>query len=167
MKNVLLVLLVLVGMSAQAEVNIGVVNIQKVLVTVSEGKRVMAELEKSFKAKESALKTEETKIKGEEDKYKKQASLLSPEARMTKEKDLNQMIVSFQNKTMTYQKDIQDMEAKLKKPILEKLRDVIKDVSEKQGVDFTVEISASPVVYAKKSTDITDAVIEGYNKKFK
>ena len=77
------------------------------------------------------------------------------------------MIVSFQNKTMTYQKDIQDMEAKLKKPILEKLRDVIKDVSEKQGVDFTVEISASPVVYAKKSTDITDAVIEGYNKKFK
>ena len=51
---------------------------------------------------------------------------------------------------MGYQKEIQEMENKMKKPILDKVRAVINTVSKKQNVDVTFgKLPTAPVVYAK------------------
>jgi len=73
----------------------------------------------------------------------------------------------LQKKTMDYQKEITDMEASLKKPILDKVREIIEQISVEQKVDFTVEISSSPVVYAKNKKELTDLTIAAYDKKYK
>lgn len=75
--------------------------------------------------------------------------------------------MDLQNKTRSYQADIQKQEAELKKPILEKLKPVIDEVSASEKVALTFEISTSPVVYAESRVDITDAVIKAYDKKHK
>jgi outer membrane protein len=66
---------------------------------------------------------------------------------------------------MEYQKEISELEATMKKPILDKVKDVVEAVSEEAKVDFTVEVSTSPVVYAKTKKDLTDLVIAAYDKK--
>jgi len=62
---------------------------------------------------------------------------------------------------------IQKMEMDEKKPILEKIRAIVSEISEKEKVDLTVEVSASPILYAKDVMDLTTKVIEYYNSKHK
>jgi outer membrane protein len=162
-------LLVLVGLlgsvNVMAEVTIGLINLQKVLSTIKEGKDVNDKLKKSFDDKKATLTKEEEKIKKAQEEYMKQAALLSAEAKRKKEAELQQNIIALQKKTMEYQKEISELEASMKKPILDKVKDIVEAVSEESKVDFTVEVSTSPVVYAKTKKDLTDLVIAAYDKK--
>jgi outer membrane protein len=149
----------------RAEVIIGVVNIQKIMNDIKEGKSVNDKLQKSFESKKAELKKEEDRIKKSQDEMMKQASLLSAEAKSQKQMKMQEEILKLQQKTMEYQKDIQKQEADLKKPILEKLKEVVDEISKAEGVDFTVEVSSSPVVYAKSKKELSDLVIKAYDKK--
>lgn len=167
MKKLIVLLCLLLSVSAFAEVKIGVVNIQKVITTIKQGKSVMQALEKSFKAKQKDLKSEEEGIKKLQQDYQKQSLVLSDKAKLKKETELRSKIQALQKKTMDYQKDIQKQEADLKKPILEKLKPIIDEVSKEMKVALTFEVTASPLVYAESKVDITDAVINAYDKKNK
>jgi outer membrane protein len=166
MKIVLMTLMMIFSVNA-ADVTVGVINIQKVISKIKEGKEVQATLEKSFKSKQKEIKKEEDKIKGLQEKYQKQSALLSDEAKLKKEQEIRGMIAGLQKKTMGYQKEIQKQEAQLKKPILEKLKPIIDQVSASSGVSMTFEVSSSPIVYAKNQVDITEDVIKAYDKKHK
>ena len=167
LKNGILLACALFAFSAVAEVKIGVINIQKVITNISEGKSVMKTLEKSFKSKQKEIKKEEEAIKKLQQDYQKQSSLLSDKAKANKENDIRQRIAKLQQKTMSYQKNIQNQEKELKKPILEKLKPVIDKVSKDKKLSMTFEVSSSPVVYAESQEDITSDVIKAYDKKHK
>ena len=111
------------------------------------------------------LREEEDKIKKAQENYKKQSMVLADAARATKERELQEMVMSLQNKTMEYQKEIQKMEQDLKKPILERLRPIIDEVSKSNQVAMTFELSAAPIVYAETKKDLSDEVIKAYDKK--
>ena len=162
-----MVIAMALSFSAAAEVKIGLVNIQRVITSIGEGKSVMKTLEKSFKSKQKEIKAEEEAIKKLQQDYQKQSSLLSDKAKAKKEDEIRQKIGSLQRKTMDYQKNIQNQEKELKKPILEKLKPVIDEVSKSKSVAMTFEVSSSPVVYAQKQIDITEDVIKAYDKKHK
>ena len=155
----------LLSTSGFAGVKVGIVNIQKVIMTIKEGKNVMSTLEKSFKSKQAELKKQEEAIKKLQQDYQKQSLVLSDKAKATKENEIRMKIQDLQQKTMQYQKDIQKQEAELKKPILEKLKPIVDEVSQKEKVAMTFEISSSPIVYAEEKVDITDEVIKAYDKK--
>lgn len=163
----LLSLLLLVSFAHSAEFKVGVVNIQKVITSIKEGKDVMSTLKKSFQTKEKEVKAEESEIKELQAKYQKQSALLSDAAKKKKEDEIRGKIAALQKKTMGFQKQIQKQEAELKKPILEKLKPIIDKVSEDEGVSMTFEVSSSPVVYAKEQVDITSKVIKAYDSKHK
>jgi outer membrane protein len=167
MKKLLALCLITVSFSAMAEIKVGIVNIQKVITSIAEGKSVMETLEKSFKSKQTELKKEEDEIKKMQQDYQKQNLVLSEQAKAKKEGDIRTKIQALQQKTMQFQKEIQDQEAQLKKPILEKLSPVVDEVSKKQNVAMTFEISSSPLVYVQNKVDITEEVIQEYDKKFK
>ena len=165
MKFAVLLLALCLASTSFASVTIGLVDIQKVITTIKEGKNVMKSLEKSFNAKKVVLQKEEEKIKKAQEDYKKQSAILSDQARATKERDIQQMMLALQNKTMEFQKEIQGQEQTLKKPILDKLRPIIDEVSKSSAVAMTFELSAAPIVYAESKKDITEDVIKAYDKK--
>ena len=151
--------------SANASVLIGLVDVQKIITSIKEGKSVQKKLEKAFNDKKAVLKKEEDKIKKAQENYKKQSMVLADAARATKERELQEMVMTLQNKTMEYQKEIQKMEQDLKKPILERLRPIIDEVSKSNQVAMTFELSAAPIVYAETKKDLSDEVIKAYDKK--
>lgn len=169
MKHVLILsaLFLMVCSSAFAEVKIGIVNIQKVITTISEGKAVLQTLEKSFKTKQKELKAEEESIKKLQESFQKQDLVLTEQAKIKKQQELRTMVAALQQKTMQYQKDIQNQENQLKQPILEKLKPIIDEVSKSEKVALTFELTSSPVVYAEQRVDITEQVINAYDKKYK
>jgi outer membrane protein len=157
--------IVFVANASQAQVKIGVVNIQQILNSIKEGKKVTGQLKKSYEEKKKRLKKEEDRIKKAQENFVKQGTFLSAEAKAKKEQKIQQDIMSLRNKTMEYQRDIQQQEANLKKPILERIKGIIDTVSKSSGVDMTIEVSASPVVFAKDKVDLTQKVIQQYDKK--
>jgi outer membrane protein len=165
MKLTLGILLFAFSFSASASVLVGLVDIQKVITSIKEGKAVQKNLEKSFNDKKVILKKDEDKIKKAQEDYKKQSMVLAEQARMNKEREMQEMMMKLQSKTMEFQKEIQKMEQDMKKPILDKLRPIIDEVSKANAVAMTFELSAAPIVYAETKKDITDEVIKAYDKK--
>lgn len=165
MKKIAIAFLISIFSIPSFAVMVGKVDIQKVLLTVNQGKKVRDKLKKSFDSKQSILKKEEEAIRKLQEDYKKQSLVMNDKAKQSKEQEIQKKILALQQKSMGFQKEIQQMEDKLKKPILERVRDVINEVSAKAGVDMTFEASTAPVVYAKNNKDLTDEVIKKYNAK--
>lgn len=165
MKLLFALVLLTFSVSSFSSVLVGLVDIQKIITSIKEGKNVQKTLEKSFNDKKALLKKDEEKIKKAQENYKKQSMVLAEQARMTKERELQEMMMGLQNKTMEYQREIQKMEQDLKKPILEKLRPIIDEISKANKVDMTFELSAAPIVYAENKKDLSEEVIKAYDKK--
>jgi outer membrane protein len=166
MRTLFAILILTLCFSAQATVLVGLVDIQKVITTIKEGKGVQKTLEKAFNDKKSVLKKDEDKIKKSQEDYKKQSMVLAEQARITKEREIQELMMKLQSKTMEFQKEIQKMEQDMKKPILEKLRPIIDEISKANAVAMTFELSAAPIIYAEAKKDITEDVIKAYDKKY-
>lgn len=165
MKSLFAILFLTLSLSANASVLVGLVDIQKIITSIKEGKNVQTKLEKAFNDKKTILKKDEDKIKKAQEDYKKQSMVLAEAARMNKEREIQEQMMKLQSKTMEFQKEIQKMEQDMKKPILEKLRPIIDEVSKANAVAMTFELSAAPIIYAESKKDLTEEVIKAYDKK--
>ena len=167
MKSLMITLFALV-LSAQAfaKVAVGKVDVQKVLVTVNQGSAVRDQLKKAFDEKQKILKAEEEKIRKMQDDYQKKATVLNDKEKMKKEREIQEKIMGIQQKTAGFQKDIQDLEQKLKTPILDRVKTVVDEVAKNADLDIIYEAATAPILYAKDEKDFTDEVVKLYNKKF-
>lgn len=147
-------------------VTIGLVDMQKVLFNIEEGKKVRKQLEKSFNAKKAELKKEEDKLKKAKDAFDKQVSILSEKARSRKQRELQEMLLKLENTRQKYQSEISTLEKKLTAPILEKVRGIVEQASKQAKVSMSFERATAPILYAEKTVDLTDSVIKLHNKKF-
>lgn len=161
-----LVLSLIIALPTLAKSVLGKVDVQKVLLSVNQGTAVRDQLKKSFDEKQKILKDDEDKIKKLQDDYQKKSSVINEKEKLKKEKEIQDKIAAIQQKTMTFQKEIQDMEQKMKAPILERVKQIVDEVSKSADVDFTYEATTAPILYAKEEKDLTDDVVKAYNKKF-
>lgn len=166
-KGLLLLFLIAITGTLKAQVVVGRVDIQHILVTINEGKKVRDDLKKTYDSRQEELKKDEEKIRKLQEDFKKQSAVLNDSARAKKEQEINDKIIAIQKKSQDFQQEIQEKEQTLKKPILEKLREVIEEASKAANVDMTFEVSTAPIVYAKEKRDLTEEVIKLYNKKYK
>lgn len=165
MKSLIAVLALVMTSSAFA-ITVGKVDVQKVLITVNQGVAVRDQLKKSFDDKQSVLKKEEESIKKLQEDYSKKASVINEKEKAKKEREIQEKIMAIQQKTSTFQKEIQDLEQKLKTPILERVKVIVDEVSKASDVEFVYESATAPILYAKTEKDLTDEVVKSYNKKF-
>lgn len=171
MKNLLLVpiLLALLTFTAPAAhaVVVGKVNIQEILLQVSDAEKAKAELQAMAEKKQKELRADEEKIQKMQEDFQKQHLVLSDAKKAERQREIQESIVSIQEKSQRFQQEMQQKEDQLKEPILERITQVVQEVSAKEKVDLTFEVSIAPVIYAKNAKDLTAKVIEEYNKRHK
>lgn len=165
MKALFAMMALVMTSTAFSAVSVGKVDIQKVLITVNQGVGVRDQLKKSFDEKQKILKTEEDQIKKLQEDYSKKASVINDKEKAKKEREIQEKIMGIQQKTAGYQKEIQDLEQKLKTPILDRVKTVVDEVSKSADVDFVYEAATAPILYARTEKDLTDEVVKAYNKK--
>ena len=165
MKSLIALMTLVFSLNAFSMV-IGKVDIQRVLLSVSQGKKVRDQLKGEFEKKKKVLDKEQGKIKKMQEDFQKQSLVMSDKAKMDKERQLQEAIMKLQQKSLGFQKEIQEMENKMKAPIIDRVRKIVESVSKKEKLDVTFEASTAPVVYAKNEKDITEMVIKSYDKKF-
>ncbi|EGJ51073.1 OmpH family outer membrane protein [Desulfocurvibacter africanus] len=149
---------------AQAEVKIGIVNIQDVLEKSEPGQSVMAE----FQGKADEVKKELEKRKNELEKLRgemeKQSLVLSQDAKQDKELEFKRKVRDYQDYVQVTQRNLQVENDKLSKPIMETLGEVLKDFGKKNKFTMIVDVKTPGVVYTDEANDVTKQVILELNK---
>ena len=150
--------------SAQKEVRIATVDMQRALQTVKDGMKARSELESAFNKKKGELQKEEAELKQMHEELKKQSMVLSEKAMVKKQSEMQERVMKFQEKTARSQAEIQQKEQELTAPIIDRLRKLIGKAAQDKGYTMVLERNENNVLFSLDEHDMTESVIELYNK---
>ncbi len=144
---------------AQQPIKFGNVNTQEILSAMPELKEVQTQLENEYKQKENQLTTLQEDLKSQQDAYMKVAETMTPEARASKEKELQDMGQKVQNFFMLAQQQLKAKEQELRMPLLQKVQAAIQEVGDENGFLYIFEVNSGvPLYHSAKTVDVTPLV---------
>ncbi len=154
-------------------VKVAYLDTQKVFDQSKAGKKAKGMLEEYVKSRQKIIDLEETEIKELEESLAKQESVLSPEAKRTKQEDLQRKLLAYQKKATDLNREIQDKKVEVLNEFHAQLEGVVKRVAEREGYAMVFDKGGSgpadlaAVLYAKESLSITDKVLAELDKEAK
>lgn len=150
--------------TSETTVKIGVVDLNRALNEVNEGKKAKADLEKEFKAKKGELDSIKNEIESLRQTLEKKSAILSAEALKDERENYQRKFIEYQQKAKDYTEKLAMEEGETTSKIIGKLRAVVETIAKKEGYTFVFEKSQGGVVYGPTSADITNDLIKQYNK---
>ncbi len=149
----------------QQPVKIGYVDLQRALNDSAAGKKA----KEQFKVQVDRLQVELKKQKDELDALKsqleKKALVIKEEERRNLEKDYQRRLRDFERSYKDSQSELQTKDSELTNELLKELQVVIEEFGRQGGYTVILEQSSSSVLYGAPEVDLTDKIIEAYNKK--
>jgi len=142
---------------------IGLVDFQKALNDVEEGKRAKASLKAQFEQKQNALTAKQDALKGLKDQLETQRATLNPDAMKAKEAEYRDKFLDLQKTLTQFRSEIATKEAEMTQNIIVKMRGIVQGVGQKGGYNLIFESSQDAVLYAPGATDLTAQVVSAYN----
>jgi len=153
----------LAGSGWASELKIGSVDIQKAVNECQAGKdakkKIMAEVEK-FQRQVGDKQKELQTLKESLDK---QSPMLTAEARTTKEKDYQNRLKEFQRWGEDTQNELNQKRMEMERKIAVDLFKVVQKIGADDNYTVILEKNENLVLFANKSTDLTDRVIKAYD----
>jgi outer membrane protein len=170
MKRLMLLLVVIltlaavpVAMAADA-MKIGYVDLQKALNMSAAGKAAKEKMKAKFKDYDASVQKKQDELKKLKEDLEKQAMLLSAEARAAKERDYQQKVKDYQRLTKDIQEELQQTDADYTRKILEEIFKVVQQIGKQEGYTLVFEKTESSILYASEGIDLTDRVIQAFDK---
>jgi outer membrane protein len=162
LRTTLLLALALAPALAAAEQKLGVVDLQRALNEVDEGKAAKALLKRDFDEKQKQLDAKKAEFDKLQLDLEKQAVVMSDAAKRDKAADLDRRARELQGLFVQLQKDLSDREREATKGIFDRMAVIVREIAEADGFSVVLERGAG-VVYAPTSLDLTDELIRKYN----
>ncbi len=141
---------------------IGIVDLQRVLTESEAGKKVQERLQNRGREMQSGLQELGTKIDEITEQLTKDAMVLSREKREEKQRELDIKRYDFQVLQKKYQSEFREIEAKEVDKLQKEIFSLTDQIGKKEGYLLIIEKNAA--VYYPNSIDLTDQLIEAYNK---
>lgn len=161
-QSALLAVTLLFSLQAAAD-KVAVLGVEEAVLKSDAAASLRNQLKAEFAGEEKQVVELEKQAKALQDKLQKNQGLQSKE-------DEQKLRLQFQKAFSQYQKqgqELQQKRAERERAFLAEMRpkldEVIREIIEKEGYDLVMAKQAT--VYANKKIDITQAVIEGLNKK--
>jgi outer membrane protein len=158
--GVLLILGGWVGLASTAELVIGLVDMQRAVNECQAGKDARKSDSKEVEKYQRQYTEKQQELQTMRENLEKQAFMLSPEARASKERELQLKIRDFQRWQEDSQNDINQKRMDLGQNVQLGLRRVIKKLAEDEGYTIILEKNENVVLFAIKTIDLTDRVIK-------
>ena len=163
--GVVFCLLGFVGFTHGADVaKIGVIDFQKIIDSSAAGKRSAAEIKTQGKEMEEKLKRQEAEVEQLRKDLEQKALVMGEEGREKKERDLRIKAIDYESLRKRYLENLKDLILKLSNTIREDVFQIVEEIGKGEGYLLILERRVGGVVYAPNAIDITDRVIEAYNK---
>jgi outer membrane protein len=165
MISVVLSLMVVQVDAQTAGSKVGYVDMERALQSTKAGQGAKKEVEKEIEKRKKALDKLRNDVVKMEDDLKKQELVLTAESREKKKSDYLKKVEDLRNLMAKSQQEMQEVEQKIASPILVKMSEVLKKLSEEKGYDVIVAKGA--LVYARDESDLTDDLIKRFDKEYK
>jgi len=145
---------------------IGVVDFQRILETSSAGKSAVAKIEKQGERMKAELMKKGAEIEEIQKKLEREALVMSKKMRDEKQRAVRIKINDFKILEKKYRSEFQQIENRLVTRIKKDVFELVEKMGKKEGYLFIVEKREAGVLYIPKTIDLTDSLIQQYNKKY-
>ena len=143
---------------------IAVVDFQRALTEIKEGKKIEAELNTLMQQKQSEVQQMQMNLQTQMQQYQQQQVLLSDQARAEKEQALMQLQMEAQQAAYNAEMEFQQIYAQKMEVLINKMRTISEEVGAEKKYDLIFESTESGLIYKdSKVPDITDLVIQRYD----
>ena len=146
-------------------IKIGVVDIDQAISSTDEGKAAREEFARKQREAEAKIQPLVDRYKALEEEMKAKKFVLSDEALFQKQLDLVEMRNQIQSKYKEIEGQMQVDQKRLEGPLIAKLSSIIEEIGKEQGFTLILRRGAPGFLYTREALDVTDLVIEKYNKK--
>ena len=166
MKKLLITLGLLSGLSlalnANADIKIGVLDLQAVLQQSPQVQAADVKFRKEFGPREQKIKAQAATLQTEVDQLNRNAAVMSA-AEQGKAKDkIAKDQDNLQQAQAQFQQDVQTAQGKAMQQILTQIKTVVATIAEQKNYDLVVQKSS--VVYSKDEYDVTTLVVKQLKK---
>ncbi len=153
---------------AQAPTKIGTINLQQAVPNTAEAKAAVAKLQREFtEPRTKQLEAKQAEIKDLQDKLARAGNTLSQTAKDDQQTAINRKTKDFNREVEDYSADSDDRQRELLADFSGKMQAVIAEYVQANGYAVVLDTGnrdTSGLVWASSAIDITQAVIEAYDK---
>ena len=148
------------GSSLAADMKIGYVDIQRAVNDCQAGKEAKKTITKEFEKYQRLGAEKQKELQTMKEAFEKQAPMLNPDARTTKEKEYQSKLRDLQRWAEDSQNEINQKRVDLERTISLGLQKVIQKMGAEEGYTLVLEKNETIVLYASKAIDLTERVIK-------
>ena len=147
---------------------IAVVDFQKAINEVQDGKDAKTKLDKLYELKQQQLQQMEQKLQTDYMAYEQQKTLLADSVRQQKEQELMMAQQQLQQMALQAESEMQQNYAAEMEALVTKMKKIAEEIGSEKKLDLILETTESGLVYkANQIQDVTDEVIKRYDAKHK
>jgi len=158
-----IVLFGFLGSALAADLKVAYVDIQKAVNESNAGKDAKKAITKEVEKFQRLIGDKQKELQTMKESLEKQAPMLTPDARATREKDYQNKLREFQRWGEDTQNEINQTRMEIERNISMGLLKVIQKVGAEEGYTLILEKNETIVLFASKTIDITDRVIKAYD----
>lgn len=159
--------LLLTGTVAAQEIKIGYVDLQRALNDCEAGAKAKEEFKRQVDRLQAELQKQKEEIEKLQDQLEKKAAVMKPDERRNLENDYRRRLRDFERKYKDSQGELQLKDNELTSDILKELQVVIQAFGQREGYTLILENSSSTVLYSSQNADLTDRIIDEFNRQSK
>lgn len=156
------------ALPAQGPTKVGIINIQGAIVTTKDGEKARNAIRVKYDPRAKDLETRNGELQKKKEALQKGANTLSAEASEKLRREIEDIQKKLQWDSDDLQQELQAEEGKLVNEIGQRMIQVIDEYAKAQALTIVLDVSTqqSPVLWAANGIDITQQIIELYDKKF-
>jgi outer membrane protein len=147
------------------ELQVAVVDLDQAINSTEQGKAAREELARKQREAQGQLQPMLEKGKALQDELKSKRFVLSEEALYQKQLDLIELQNQVRNKQAELEGQFKVDYERLVGPLRAKLLEIVADIGKQKGFTLIFERGTPGLLYSREALDITDMVIEAFNKK--
>jgi len=147
---------------APSSIKIGVVDLQKVLVTSSSGQEALKNLRGEIEKKQDALREKMNSLEKLRAELSRQELVLSAATKKEKEDSLRQQMKELQRFQDDTKQEFARKESEMTQKILAEILEIVKKIAKDEGYTLIIE-QREGLLYTADTINITEKVLKAYN----
>lgn len=151
--------------AAAQDIKIGIVDIDQALNSTDEGKSAREELARKKREADQQLQPLIERFNGMREEIDGKKYVLSDEALFSKQADLLELKNKIDNKIKELEGQLQIDKGRLEAPLRAKLVEIIQGIGKEKGFTLILRRDTPGVMYTREALDITEEVVQRFNKK--
>jgi len=165
MRTISITLGILIGLVGvvQSKTRIGYVDMQRAILEADDGQAAKKQLQKMKTARQAELDSKQKALRELQKGYEAQKAFMKADIRQAKEAELGKKLQELKMTFATLQRELAAEEAKLTKPILERMGLILAAIGKRSGDILILEKNESRILWAPPKLDLTNELIRRYN----